>query len=101
MAAGSASPDYGCWRSARPGGSGGREEFDLDWREDLLSYPCGYHCGNQPSKTTGSPQKKERLFFKNHFAQAALHGIYNESISTGSSVLSVSREVCHGAHCIE
>ncbi|TKS84164.1 Collagen alpha-1(V) chain [Collichthys lucidus] len=37
MTAGSASPDYGCGRSARPGGSGEREEFDLDWNEvDIL-----------------------------------------------------------------
>ncbi|GLD56696.1 collagen alpha-1(I) chain isoform X1 [Lates japonicus] len=42
MAAGSDSPDYGCWRSARPGGSGGQGGFDLDWREDVLSCPCGY-----------------------------------------------------------
>lgn len=46
MAAGSASPDYGCWRWARPGGSGELEEFDLDWSEDVLSCPCGYGCGN-------------------------------------------------------
>lgn len=55
MTAGSASPDYGCWRSARPGGSGEREEFDLDWSEDVLSCPCGYGCGNCAPKNTASP----------------------------------------------
>lgn len=55
MAAVPASPDYGCWWLARPGGGGGREEFDLDSREDVLSRPCGYCSSNQARKHTGLP----------------------------------------------